>query len=62
VLAEAVELLERIVDEGLLAAIADGTFGVMKRPPDRGKGLAGVARHEPDYYNPATEILEGERS
>jgi beta-lysine 5,6-aminomutase alpha subunit len=58
VLAEAVELLERIVDEGLLAAIADGTFGIMKRPPDGGKGLAGVARHEADYYNPATELLE----
>jgi beta-lysine 5,6-aminomutase alpha subunit len=58
VLAEAVRLLERIVDEGLLAAIADGTFGVMKRPPDRGRGLDGVARHEPGYYNPATEILE----
>lgn len=58
VLAEAVGLLERIVDGGLLAAIAEGTFGVMKRPPERGKGLDGVARHEPDYYNPATEILE----
>ena len=58
VLAESVELLERIVDDGLLNAIADGTFGIMKRPADRGKGLDGVARHEPDYYNPATEILE----
>jgi beta-lysine 5,6-aminomutase alpha subunit len=58
VLAEAVELLERIVEDGLLTAIADGTFGIMKRPPDQGKGLDGVARHEPDYYNPATEILE----
>jgi beta-lysine 5,6-aminomutase alpha subunit len=61
VLAEAVELLEQIVAEpdGLLGAIADGTFGIMKRPPTGGKGLAGVARHEPDYYNPATEILAG---
>nr|WP_205863029.1 lysine 5,6-aminomutase subunit alpha [Planosporangium thailandense] len=58
VLGEAVELLERIVDDGLLNAIADGTFGIMKRPADRGKGLDGVARHEADYYNPATEILE----
>ncbi|MEH0830828.1 lysine 5,6-aminomutase subunit alpha TIM-barrel domain-containing protein, partial [Micromonospora sp. CPCC 205714] len=39
-------------------AIAEGTFGIMKRPADRGKGLDGVARHEADYYNPATEILE----
>jgi beta-lysine 5,6-aminomutase alpha subunit len=58
VLDESVELLERIVDDGLLNAIADGTFGIMKRPPDRGKGLDGVARHADDYYNPATEILE----
>jgi beta-lysine 5,6-aminomutase alpha subunit len=58
VLAESVDLLERIVDDGLLNAIADGTFGIMKRPADRGKGLDGVAAHEPGYYNPATEILE----
>jgi beta-lysine 5,6-aminomutase alpha subunit len=58
VLDESVELLERIVDDGLLNAIADGTFGIMKRPADRGRGLDGVARHEADYFNPATEILE----
>jgi beta-lysine 5,6-aminomutase alpha subunit len=62
VLNEAVDLLERIVNDGgaapLLTAIADGTFGIMKRPADRGKGLDGVAAHEDDYYNPATEILE----
>jgi beta-lysine 5,6-aminomutase alpha subunit len=58
VLGEAIELLERIVDDTLLEAIADGTFGIMKRPADRGKGLDGVARHEPGYYNPATDILE----
>jgi beta-lysine 5,6-aminomutase alpha subunit len=58
VLAEAVSLLERIVDDTLLNAIADGTFGIMKRPADGGRGLSGVARHEPDYYNPATALLE----
>jgi beta-lysine 5,6-aminomutase alpha subunit len=62
VLDEAVSLLERIVDDGLLNAIADGTFGIMKRPADRGKGLDGVAAHEPGYYNPATELLELEAS
>ena len=45
---------------GLLNVIADGTFGIMKRPATAGKGLAGVAAHEPDYYNPATDILEGQ--
>jgi beta-lysine 5,6-aminomutase alpha subunit len=59
VLQEAVGLLERIVDDTLLTAIAQGTFGIMKRPPDRGKGLDGVARHEEDYYNPVTLVLEG---
>ncbi|PRY32892.1 lysine 5,6-aminomutase subunit alpha [Pseudosporangium ferrugineum] len=58
VLGEAVGLLERVVEDGLLNAIADGTFGIMKRPADRGKGLDGVARHEPGYYNPVTEALE----
>jgi beta-lysine 5,6-aminomutase alpha subunit len=59
VLREAVELLERIADDTLLNAIADGTFGIMKRPANRGKGLDGVAAHEDGYYNPATDILEG---
>jgi beta-lysine 5,6-aminomutase alpha subunit len=58
VLGEAVDLLSKIVDDTLLTAIADGTFGIMKRPADRGKGLDGVAKHEPDYYNPVTEALE----
>ena len=57
VLAEAVELLERIVHDTtaspayasstayrapLLTAIGDGTFGLMRRPPAGGKGLDGV--------------------
>jgi beta-lysine 5,6-aminomutase alpha subunit len=60
VLRESIELLEQIADHegGLLDAIADGTFGLMKRPPDAGRGLDGVARKAPDYYNPASEILE----
>jgi beta-lysine 5,6-aminomutase alpha subunit len=58
VLTEAVSLLERIVADGLLAAIGDGTFGIMKRPADRGKGLDGVIARANGYYNPAAEILE----
>ena len=67
VLAETIELLRDIAldsdDEGdapLLAAIADGTFGLMKRPPGGGRGLEGVARKSASYYNPASDILEGE--
>ena len=60
VLGESIDLLERIVDheDGLLDAIADGTFGLMKRPADAGRGLEGVARKSAAYFNPATEILE----
>ena len=58
VLAEAVDLLERIVDDTLLAAIADGTFGLMRRPADAGKGFDGVFARADGYYNPAGELLE----
>ncbi len=60
VLAESITLLDKIVghEQGLLDAIADGTFGLMKRPADAGRGLEGVARRSREYYNPATEILE----
>ena len=65
VLDEAITLLDRIAhdqdDAGhppLLAAIGDGTFGLMKRPPEGGRGLDGVARKSESYYNPATEILQ----
>jgi beta-lysine 5,6-aminomutase alpha subunit len=68
VLAESIDLLDRIATDtdsaggpALLAAIADGTFGLMKRPADAGRGLEGVARKAPEYFNPATEILDGER-
>jgi len=58
VLAEAVDLLDRIVDDTLLAAIADGTFGLMRRPADAGKGFDGVFARADGYYNPAGELLE----
>jgi beta-lysine 5,6-aminomutase alpha subunit len=62
VLGEAVDLLERIVDDGgkapLLTAIADGTFGLMKRPATAGKGLDGVVQRADGYLNPAVDLLE----
>ncbi len=60
VLGESVELLERILEheDGLLGAIADGTFGLMRRPADAGRGGDGVARKAPGYVNPAIELLE----
>jgi beta-lysine 5,6-aminomutase alpha subunit len=61
VLGDSIQLLTDIEnhDNGLLDAIADGTFGLMKRPAHKGRGLDGVAKKARDYYNPATEILEG---
>jgi beta-lysine 5,6-aminomutase alpha subunit len=61
VLAESVDLLEAIVDDGLLNAIGDGTFGLMRRPADAGKGLDGVAEKSDTYYNPAVDLLEADR-
>jgi beta-lysine 5,6-aminomutase alpha subunit len=62
VLGEAVALLERITEEPgrapLLEAIADGTFGLMKRPANAGKGLDGVVTRAPGYDNPAITLLE----
>jgi len=76
VLADAVQLLERIVQDTpaspadgsptawrapLLAAIADGTFGLTRRPADGGRGLDGVVERAtgPDgYHNPAIALLE----
>ena len=64
----AVHLLDTIVSDTttrgtshpqpMLAAIADGTFGSMKRPPTKGKGLDGVVVKADGYDNPATTLLE----
>jgi beta-lysine 5,6-aminomutase alpha subunit len=58
VLAEAVDLLQRIGGQGLLTAIADGTFGVTRRPETGGRGLDGVIERAGGYFNPASEFLE----
>jgi len=58
VLGEAIGLLRTIGSQGLLNAIAEGTFGVTKRPADGGRGLDGVVKQADGYCNPAVEILE----
>ena len=60
-LGEAVSLLGKINVDGLLTAIADGTFGITKRPADGGRGLDGVIERADGYLNPAIEILEDQR-
>jgi beta-lysine 5,6-aminomutase alpha subunit len=57
VLGEAIDLLRSIGSQGLLNAIAEGTFGVTKRPPDGGRGLDGVVERAEGYYNPAEAAL-----
>jgi beta-lysine 5,6-aminomutase alpha subunit len=59
VLGEAVSLLGKINVDGLLTAIADGTFGITKRPADGGRGLDGVIERAGGYVNPAIDILAG---
>ena len=58
VLGEAVDLLERVVDDSLLEAIGDGTFGLMKRPAHAGRGLDGVIKKASGYLNPAADLLD----
>ena len=62
VLSEAVDLLRRIGADGLLNAIADGTFGITRRPANAGRGLEGVFERAESYFNPAAEFLERQAS
>jgi beta-lysine 5,6-aminomutase alpha subunit len=59
VLGEAIALLGRIERDTLLTAIGEGTFGLMKRPADRGRGRDGVIAKAEGYCNPVAELLEG---
>ena len=58
VLREAHELLERIADVGMFGAIEDGTFGDVRRRVDEGRGIDGIVAIEPDYLNPALELMQ----
>lgn len=60
VLAQAVEFLERVAQEGLFSAMAKGEFAEIKRPENGGKGLDGVFRRDRDYYNPFMDSLKRE--
>lgn len=57
VLAEAVELLEEIVNIGFFEALSRGLFADVKRTETGGKGLAGVFVRSPDYFNPFEPLL-----
>jgi len=53
----ALALLGKVAKSGLFAAIEAGEFADVKRRPDGGKGLDGVAEKAGDYWNPAEDFL-----
>ena len=59
VLENAEELLREIESEGLFQIIEQGKFGGVKRMRNGGKGLDGVARKDPGYFNPFIDLMLG---
>ena len=57
VLTEAVEFLESIAKTGLMESMELGAFADIKRPRDMGKGLDGLVKKGPDYWNPVEAEL-----
>jgi beta-lysine 5,6-aminomutase alpha subunit len=60
VLAGARELLERIAQTGLFAAIEDAAFGDVSRKLDEGRGIEGIVDTDPSYFNPVVELMRPE--
>ncbi len=57
VLAGAHELLERIAEQGLFAAIEQATFGDVSRRIDEGRGIDGIVTTGEGYFNPLVELM-----
>jgi beta-lysine 5,6-aminomutase alpha subunit len=57
VLAGARELLEKIAETGLFAAIDGATFVDVSRKIDEGRGLEGIVQTDEGYLNPVTELM-----
>src|SRR4029077_10664712 len=62
VLAGAHELLKRIAEEGLFAALGEGVFGDVPRQLDEGRGTDGIVDVGEGYLNPTTELMRGASS
>jgi beta-lysine 5,6-aminomutase alpha subunit len=62
VLAGAHELLVRIAEEGLFAALGEGVFGDVPRQVDEGRGTEGIVEVDEGYLNPASELMRGASS
>jgi beta-lysine 5,6-aminomutase alpha subunit len=59
VLSGAHELLERIAEVGLFAALGDGVFGDVRRHIGEGRGIEGIVETGEGYINPASELMQG---
>jgi beta-lysine 5,6-aminomutase alpha subunit len=59
VLEGAHELLQRIAELGLFAALGKGVFGDIQRFVDEGRGIDGIVPTEPGYLNPLAELMRG---
>ena len=57
VLSDAVRLLERVAEQGLMHAIEARAFADVSRSPDGGRGFDGVFERAPDYWNPFEDEL-----
>jgi beta-lysine 5,6-aminomutase alpha subunit len=62
VLAGAHELLQRIADIGLFAALGEGVFGDVPRQVGEGRGIEGIVEVSDGYLNPASELMRGASS
>jgi beta-lysine 5,6-aminomutase alpha subunit len=60
VLAEALQLLEKVEKMDLFTAIEKGEFADVKRPRDGGKGAQGVVQKTSEYWNPVEDFLKSE--
>jgi beta-lysine 5,6-aminomutase alpha subunit len=59
VLSGAHELLERIAQVGLFAALGEGIFGDVRRQVGEGRGIKGIVETGEGYINPASELMRG---
>jgi beta-lysine 5,6-aminomutase alpha subunit len=57
VLAQAADLLEKVLEDGMFEALEAGVFADVFRPKNGGKGLDGVVLRGPDYFNPVEKQL-----
>jgi len=55
----AIDLLEKIQQEGLFSALEKGIFADIKRPFNGGKGLSGVVKQSEKYLNPFVKLMKG---